>query len=1005
MAIAIDPRNNDVVYAEPAEGGVWKTTDGGTTWTPITDDQPSLAIGSIALDPSNPDNVFIGTGEGDDAIDAYEGAGILKSTDAGATWRNIPGPFVQQSINGLAVDPTNGRTVLAASNTGVYRSDDGGETWSLVRTGKATSVFFDPAQPGVAWAAVGHEAGSASNGVYRSTDSGFSWTLTPGTGINTIPIGTAAGRTQIVIAPAQPNTVYAVIANKVSGGYSLNGVYVTNDAGTTWLNLNAPDFCSGQCWYDMAIQPHPTDPNLIIAGGSTHLIRSLDGGVSWQSQQLGVSGYPHVDHHAIAFTKDGTRLYDANDGGMWSTDAFRGLPIIWNNLNATLGITQYYPGLAMHPTSPLISIGGAQDNGVHLYLGQLTWPALLGGDGGWSAIDPSLPDTAYMSLAIASVRGQQQTINLYREQELTSFGGVLSVVHGIDLTDRHYWIPPFVMDPAVPQRMYYGTYRLYQSLDGGGQWHAISPDLTNPPLAVSATSYRYTISAIAVSPADPNTIYTGSIGSGNSAVFQTSDGGKTWNDRTAGLPFRSVTHVTADPIDPATAYVTFSGYAVPGEPQSGHVYLTHDGGNSWTDISTTLPNIPANDLVIDSDVPGTLYVATDAGVMVTTDGGSTWNPMGTGLPRVAVLSLVMQRATRTLRAATHGRSMWDYTLPIVVSSQPVISSLSPAAENVGDPAFTLTIKGSNLGPGLRARWNGQDRPVTAATQTSMTVQIPASDIQLVGRVSIMVFNPASGGGASVPASFIVGPAPAISTGGLANSATTSITTASPGAIVSLYGSNLTGMTVNTGDYPAVYPLPATLGGLSVNLGGSPTPLYYVSPGFINFQVPYSAATRVQTVTVTQGAMVSAAALLQIAAVSPGLYSTNAQGTGQGSIRIATDPAAPVAAPVGMFPDSRPARRGEYISIYCTGLGAVSPAGVTGYAASLTDLQQTLVRPIVSLGNVPAPTVQFSGLAPGFAGLYVVNVMVPDGAPSGDAVPITFSIGGVLANTVTVAIAP
>ena len=1006
LAIAVDPRSSDVVYAGTAEGGVWKTSDGGTTWTPLTDDQASLAIGSIAIDPSNPDTVYVGTGEGEGAIDAYyEGAGILKSIDAGATWRNIPGPFVQQSINGVTVDPTDGRTVLAAANTGVYRSSDGGETWVLSRSGKGISVFFDPAQPGVAWAAIGNENGNLLNGVYRSTDNGLSWTLTPGTGTNKIPTGTAAGRIQIVNAPATPNSLYAVIANKGSAGYTLNGVYRTNDGGATWTNLNAPDLCGGQCWYDMVIQPHPTDPSLIIAGGSTHLIRSLDGGITWQSQQLGIPGYPHVDHHAMAFTKDGTRLYNANDGGMWSTDALRSAPIVWNNLNATLGITQYYPGLAMHPTNPLLTLGGAQDNGVHLYTGQLTWEALLGGDGGWSAIDPSLPETAYMTLAVASVRGQAQTINLYRGQQLTSLTSVLSVVHGIDLTDRHYWIPPFVMDPSVPQRMYYGTYRLYQSLDGGGQWRAISPDLSNPPPQISPTTYLYTISAIAVAPADPKTIYTGSIGSGNSAVYQTIDSGSTWHDRSAGLPFRSVTQVAVDPLDPSTAYATFSGYALLGEPQSGHVYRTHDGGNSWTDISGALPNIPVNDLVIDADVPGTLYVATDAGVMVTTDGGSTWNPMGTGLPRVAVLSLVMQRSTRTLRAATHGRSMWDYVLPTVVSSQPVISSLSPAGEIAGDPGFILTIKGSNLGSGMHVLWNGQDRQVGAATQTSMTVQIPASDIQLVGRASVMVFNPASGGGASTPASFIVGPAPAISAGGLVSSATTSIATASPGAIVSLYGSNLTGMTINTGDYAVVYPLPSTLGGLSVNVGGSSAPLYYVSPGFINFQVPYTASSRAtQIVTVTQGTMVSAAVQLAIAPVSPGLYSTNAQGTGQGSIRIATDPLAPIAAPVGVFPGSRPAKRSEYISIYCTGLGAVSPAAVAGYAASLTQLQDTVARPTVLIGNVQA-TLQFSGLTPGYAGLYVVNVQVPDGAPSGDAVPITFTIGGVTANTVTVAIAP
>jgi uncharacterized protein (TIGR03437 family) len=989
MALAVDPRSNDTVYAGAAEGGVWKTTDGGTTWTPLTDNQPSLAIGSIVLDPNNPDAVFAGTGEGDGAIDSYSGAGILKSLDAGATWRNIVGPFAQTSITGLAVNPKNSSIMLAASSIGVYRSGDGGETWTISNPGVAISVFFDPAELNVAWASVGNERGSTANGVYRSSDAGLSWTLVSGTGSNQIPTGTATGRIQIVNIPTSPDSVLALVANPIKGpGASLNGVYKTTDAGSNWTQLSAvPDFCNPQCWYDMVLQPHPLNPAFFLGGGNVINVRSTDGGATWQVQGVTRLGVPHADNHALVFTNDGTRLYLGNDGGVWSTDVFAGNTIVWNDLNATLAITQYYPSISIHPSNPQIALAGSQDNGTQMYGGQLTWPLIAGGDGGRTAIDPSSPNIAYISVT---------GVSLYRTQHLTNPTDFLSVVHGIDPADRSRFIGAYVMDPIVPQRMYYGTDRLYQSLDGGGLWLPISPDLTGA--SQTTTSETFTISSISISPADPKTIFTGSY---SASVFQTTDGGNSWTDRSAGLPFRSVTHITPDLIDPGIVYVTFSGLAGAGDQTPGHVYKSSAGGNSWTDISGNLPNLPVDDLVIDPDLPNTLYAATDAGVMFTADGGTTWNLLGIGMPKVAVLSLMLHRPTRTLRAATHGRGMWDYPLGSVTSAQPVITSLSPATANAGDGAFTLTIAGTNLGSGLRAWWNGQDRPVTGATSTSMTVQIPTSDIQNVGRASIVVFNPAVG--ASAPASLVIGPTPVIGNGGLVSSANPlGGSKGSPGALLSVYGASLAGSSINAPDYPVPFPLPATLGGVTVTIGGNAAPLYYVSPGLINFQVPYSTSSRAtQTVFVSQGTLVSAAMQLPMAAVTPALFTTNGSGSGQGSIRIA-DATAAIAAPVGMFPGSRPAKAGDYISIYCSGLGLVTPSGVSGAAAASNPPQSTVANPTVSIGGMDAP-VSFSGLTPGVAGLYQVNALVPAGVTTGNAVPLILTIAGVASNTVTVAI--
>jgi photosystem II stability/assembly factor-like uncharacterized protein len=645
-AIAVDPRSNDIIYVGAADGGVWKTTDGGTTWTPLTDQEASLSIGAVALDPSNPDVVYVGTGEQNYAIDNYNGAGILKSVDGGRTWINIPGPFANSRIGAIAVKPDDSNTVLAASILGLYRSTDAGLTWKQVNAGTAVSVFFDPNQPDVAWSANGNIRGNATNGVYRSADGGVTWTILRGTGTSTITSGTASGRIEVVNLPTSPDSALAAVATPLGNAATLIDIFKTTDAGAHWTRLNAPNFCggNGQCWYDLIVRPSPTDPNLIFAGGVT-MIRSVNGGANWTIlPSNGTGGAPHVDNHAMIFSNDGTRFYNGNDGGMWSTDVFSSAGIVWNNLNATLALTQYYPAISMHPTNPNLGLGGAQDNGSHVFQGNPEWTLVLGGDGASTAIDPSAPNYVYTAF---------QDITLFRSYifGMSGFGsggsGFQSVVSGIDQDDRSPFIGTYTLDPSFPQRMYYGTFRLYQSLDGGGLWNPISGDLTT---GVNTTSTSATISAVAVAPSDSNTIYTGAT---SSTVYSTTDGGQSWTDRSAQLPVRSVTHITVDPFDPATVYACFSGVAAASSKFPGHIYKSTNGGASWSDLSGNLPNIPVNDLAIDIDLSTTMYAATDLGVMVTTDGGATWNPLGTGLPRTAAVSLVLHRPSRTLRVATH----------------------------------------------------------------------------------------------------------------------------------------------------------------------------------------------------------------------------------------------------------------------------------------------------------------------------------------------------------------
>lgn len=715
-AIAVDPTNASIVYLGGANGGVWKSTDAGNTWTPLTDNQPSLSVGAIAIDPSNHNTIYVGTGEGNYAAggiigDSYYGAGILKSTDGGGTWAQITGPFVgpfgSDSLSGgafigtLAVSPSNSQVLLAglysasSSNpSGLYRTADGGTTWALVLDGSSfapnpcTSVVFDPTNENNVYAALGNFMGDPflTNGVYKSTDGGQTWTELLAESAN------VAGRIVLAIAPSSPTTLYASVAQALSVGSGLLGVYKTTDGGTTWgLLSNAPNFCDFQCSYDMDIKVAPNNANVVYATGmytystnaETTVVRSLDGGSTWSLVGAGANGnIVHTDGHALTFSADSSTLYVGSDGGAWSTTNVATSPLNWNGLNGPLAITEFYNGLAIDPTNVNIAFAGAQDNGTQKYSGTTTWNIVACGDAGYNAIDLATPTTVYSACSWAN----QPFI-----QKSTSSGNVgtySAATTGIDTTDRASFIPPLVMDPINSSNLYTGTYRLYQTTNGAASWTAISPDLTSGG----------NVSTIAVAPSNNNTIYTGSddglIAVTNNALLGTSS---LWfNISPVGLS-RAITHIAVDPGSASTAYVTYSGFSGFADAH-GHVFKTTNGGSTWTDISGNLPNIPVNVIVLDPDIAGTLYVGTDIGAFVTSNGGTSWSVLGTGLPDVAVLSLAFHHATRTLMAATHGRSVWEISL---ATTQTLTVTLS----GTGSGTVTSSPSGINCPGTCSAKFN------------------------------------------------------------------------------------------------------------------------------------------------------------------------------------------------------------------------------------------------------------------------------------------------------------
>lgn len=991
-SIAVDPRNSNIVYAAANVGGIWKTTDGGQSWIPLGDFQPTLHTGVVRLDPSNPDVVYAGTG----LNYCGEGAGILKSSDQGASWTLLSGALLgalqgQQMSStiffSIAIHPTQSNVVLAGVGgcgvvpDGVYRSTDGGNTWSIVLSGGVGgSILFDPTGTNV-------YAGIDGVGVYQSVDAGVTWApvLVSGSAISL----ENAGLIELAIAPTSPNILFASIANNNDG--TLLGMYKTTDSGKTWVHLaNTPNFCNTQCWAYPSLAVHPANPNIIFAGG-LDLYRSMDGGATWLDISQGSNGIRlHVDHHGLAFSSDLSTLYVSSDGGVWSgvnftapnttSGTFGGT---WTSLNNSLAITEFYNGFSINPNNLNVTFAGTQDNGSLQYSGSGGWAGTgVCGDGGQTAIDPATPSTVYLACIGISGIGRSTTNG--------TVGSFQLAFSGVNLTDRHGWLTPFILDPANPTRLYFGTYHVYQTTNQGQTWVPISPDLTNGQSWDSLT-------ALAVS-ADSNTVYAGSD-SGLFSVTNNANAGQgaTWTNRSVGLPGRYITHITPDPTDPLTAYVTVSGFG------SGHVFQTKDQGISWIDISGNLPDIPANDILVDPDLPGTLYVATDLGVFMTFNGGGgnlLWTPLGDGLPYTIATGLQLHRATRTLRVGTFGRGMWDLSVP---TTAPRLSNVSVAPAAPG-PGFALTMNGVNFVPASVAQMNGVSLPTAFISNTQLTATVPpGSSLNANGNL-VAVSTPGNAGGLSNAVSVAIGPT--ISAGGIQNAAASaSPAVLTPGTLAAIYGTQLAAQTAQ-----AAAPFPVILGGVSVTVNGVPAPLYYVSPTQIDFVVPWEVKGPQAAIAVQVGGFTSMGVTVAIAPSAPQIFTVNS--TGQAAALIAGTTS--LAAPVGAFPGSQPVQHGQYVILYATGLGAVQNQPADGSAPS--GLSPTVQTPYVGFGClgtngavltcIDGP-VQFAGLAPGFVGLYQVNAQVPSVAMTGDAVPVvifsSITTDVVQSNKVTIAI--
>ena len=639
-AVAIHPEDSDIIYAGGAQGGVWKSTDAGLSWTPLTDQECSLAMGHIAIDPEDSDIIYAGTGEQHFSGDSYYGCGVLRTLDGGETWeqqgadvfvtaRRSQGSggarIARVVIDRATAGSADTTIVLVASTYGLYRSTTSGKKWERVLSGLATDVLAHPTADSVFYAAI------HGTGVYKSTDTGESWErASEGMSFSN------ARRINLAIAPSDPDILYAAFETTESRGAGLR-MYRTDDAAEEWELLDATGGrCSNQCWYDMTIAVDPDDPETVYFG-SLYLYLSTNGGDTFVQHHSGI----YADQHYLDFDtlSDPAALYLANDGGVYRTTNGGNS---WTSLATNLAVAQYYRGIALHPSDPGVTLGGTQDQGTQRSsTGTRVWQKVMGGDGGYTAFDVEDPATWYGEfqwISGAYYVGPRKNGNLVRS--------------GIDNSERGLFIPPLVMDPIDSRRLYFGVRSLYRTDNRGDLWNRIyrAPD-------------GMVVSAIGLTPSDENTIYAG-LRYGQ--VVVTRDGGLTWQDSGTGLPNRFIGDVVVHPDDPAQAYAVAGGFL------TGHVFHTTDGGRSWRDRTGNLPDHPVNAIIYDpADLEG-VFIGTDLGVFHAASGGDDWSRLDDNLPAAAVYDLATWPGTSRLVAATHGRGMFEVPVdvPLTLRTRP-----------------------------------------------------------------------------------------------------------------------------------------------------------------------------------------------------------------------------------------------------------------------------------------------------------------------------------------------
>jgi photosystem II stability/assembly factor-like uncharacterized protein len=647
-SIAIHPSNPQIVYIGTANGGAWKSTNFCQSWVSIFDDQNTSSIGTIAIDPVNPETIYCGTGEANSLRSYYPGTGIYKSTNGGQNWTFI-GLDSSFTIGNIAINSNNSQEIYVAAGgwtrrnneqRGIYKSTNGGLDWDrkffISDSVSAIDVAIDPNNSAKVFAAMWERQrredyikyGGRFSGMFVSTDSGNNWSQVSGG----FPVNDAnLGRISFDISKSNSQIIYALIA--ATSGTS-RGLYKSIDGGTTWSLINSTVAnSSNYAWFNRVCIVAPNNQDKVFCGG-LDMELSNNGGSSF-----GIVGESHVDQHAAAISgSDPNFIVIGNDGGIdYSTDGGN----VWQ-ASQSLPITQFYAG-DIDYNNPNTILGGAQDNSTLRTDGSLSgWNEIYGGDGFYCLVDYTNSQRMYAS---SQSGGLGYSVN----GGLTfSYGG-----SGLDIQYTN-WMTPYVMDKNNPLILYCGTYKIYETTNGMQSWTAISPDLANAHIRNLGT-----ITTVDVAKSNPDVIY---CGTDDANVWATTNGGTNWTKINSGLPYRWVTRVAVHPDSANVCYVTLSGYKV--DSTGSHIFRTTNYGANWISIKGNLPDAPINDVVIDPDNTNTLFIATDITVMYTTNLGADWFVLSTGIPSgVPCHDLTFHNPTRTLVVWTHGRSAYKIIIP------------------------------------------------------------------------------------------------------------------------------------------------------------------------------------------------------------------------------------------------------------------------------------------------------------------------------------------------------
>jgi photosystem II stability/assembly factor-like uncharacterized protein len=658
-------------YFGTTGGGVYKTTDGGITWAPVTDRYFGGTVGGIAVSESNPDIVYVGTGESDIRGNVSHGDGVFKSTNAGRTWE-YAGLRDTRQIGRIRIHPKKPDVVYVAAlghvwgpnpDRGIFKTTDGGKTWQkiLFRSDSAGAVdlVLDPSDPEVIYATIWHAyrqpwklvSGGMGSGIFKSTDGGAHWTeITRNRGL---PPGTI-GKVGIAISPAKPRRLWALI--EADSG----GVFRSDDGGATWTRTNAERNLRQRAWYYTRIYADPKDTNTVYAL-NTGMYRSTNGGRTFRSIPV-----PHGDNHDLWIApNDPQRMINANDGG--ANVSFNG-GRTWSEQDQATA--QFYHVITTNHF-PYRVCGAQQDNSTLCGpsrapggIGISDWYDVGGGESGYIAVRQDNPDISYAGSyggylsRVDHKTGSRRNVNPWPDNPMGHDAG--------DAKYRFQWTFPIVISPHDPNTLYVGSSVVFKSTNDGQSFAAISPDLTrNDPRTLGAsggpitkdqTSVEYyaTVFTIAESPVTRGVIWTGSD---DGLVQVTRDGGKSWKNVTpAGMPhFARVSLIEASPIAAGTAYVAANNYQ--SDDLRPYIYRTNDYGSTWSLVTDGIdPTEFVRVVRADPLKRGLLYAGTERGVWVSFDDGGNWQPLRLNLPIVPIHDLAVKEGD--LIAATHGRSFW-----------------------------------------------------------------------------------------------------------------------------------------------------------------------------------------------------------------------------------------------------------------------------------------------------------------------------------------------------------